>query len=51
MIPTSYPPPEEMARLTARMLLEIKAVHFNATEPFTFASGLQGDRPISTAAS
>ena len=24
MIPTSYPTPEEMARLTARMLLEIK---------------------------
>jgi orotate phosphoribosyltransferase len=29
-----------MARLTARMLLEIKAVHLNATEPFTLASGL-----------
>lgn len=40
MIPTSYPTPEEMARLTARMLLEIKAVHFNAEEPFTLASGL-----------
>ena len=40
MIPTSYPAPEEMARLTARMLLEIEAVHFNATEPFTLASGL-----------
>ncbi|MFK7835071.1 MAG: orotate phosphoribosyltransferase [Sulfitobacter sp.] len=40
MIPTSYPTPEEMARLTARMLLEIKAVHFNATTPFTLASGL-----------
>ncbi|WP_299597306.1 orotate phosphoribosyltransferase [uncultured Tateyamaria sp.] len=40
MIPTSYPTSEEMARLTARMLLEIKAVHFNATEPFTLASGL-----------
>ena len=40
MIPTSYPSPEEMARLTARMLLEIKAVHFNAAEPFTLASGL-----------
>ncbi|WP_299200488.1 orotate phosphoribosyltransferase [uncultured Tateyamaria sp.] len=40
MIPTSYPTPEEMARLTARMLLEIKAVHFNAAEPFTLASGL-----------
>ncbi len=40
MIPTSYPTPEEMARLTARMLLEIKAVHFNTEEPFTLASGL-----------
>lgn len=40
MIPTSYPDPAEMARLTARMLLEIKAVHFNAAEPFTLASGL-----------
>ena len=40
MIPTSYPSPQEMARLTARMLLEIKAVHFNAEEPFTLASGM-----------
>jgi len=40
MIPTSFPPKEEMARLTARMLLEIKAVHFNAETPFTLASGL-----------
>ena len=28
MIPTNYPTPEEMARLTARMLLEVGAVHF-----------------------
>lgn len=40
MIPSSYPPAEDIARLTARMLLEIKAVHFNAAEPFTLASGL-----------
>ncbi len=40
MIPSSYPDPNEIARLTARMLLEIKAVHFNATEPFILASGL-----------
>ncbi|MEL6103842.1 MAG: orotate phosphoribosyltransferase [Pseudomonadota bacterium] len=40
MIPTSYPEPAEMARLTARMLLEIEAVHFNAAEPFTLSSGL-----------
>ncbi|MGI3168125.1 orotate phosphoribosyltransferase [Pseudooceanicola sp. C21-150M6] len=40
MIPTSYPPREEIARLTAGMLLDIQAVHFNSTEPFTLASGL-----------
>ncbi|HKL54849.1 MAG: orotate phosphoribosyltransferase [Roseovarius sp.] len=40
MIPTAYPPRDEIARLTARMLLEIEAVHFNAAEPFTLASGL-----------
>ncbi|WP_171174276.1 orotate phosphoribosyltransferase [Ruegeria sp. HKCCD8929] len=40
MIPSSYPDATEIARLTARMLLEIKAVHFNAREPFTLASGL-----------
>lgn len=40
MIPTTFPPKEEIARLTARMLLEIKAVDFNTDEPFTLASGL-----------
>lgn len=40
MIPSSYPEPSEIARLTARMLLEIKAVHFNAADPFILASGL-----------
>ncbi|MGR3462228.1 MAG: orotate phosphoribosyltransferase [Roseovarius sp.] len=40
MIPATYPPKDEIARLTARMLLEIGAVHFNADEPFTLASGL-----------
>ena len=39
MIPTSFPDQREMARLTARMLLEIQAVHFNATEPFILTSG------------
>ena len=39
MIQTSYPDQREIARLTARMLLEIKAVHFNADEPFVLASG------------
>ena len=38
MIPTTFPPKEEIARLTARALLEIKAVHFNAETPFTLAS-------------
>ncbi len=40
MIPTSYPTREEMARLTARMLLEIKAVNFNTDTPYILASGL-----------
>ncbi len=40
MIPSTYPAKEEIARLTARMLLEIEAVHFNAEQPFTLASGL-----------
>ncbi|CTQ34205.1 orotate phosphoribosyltransferase [Jannaschia rubra] len=40
MIPTSFPPAPEIARLTARALLEVEAVHFNAREPFTLASGL-----------
>jgi len=40
MIPASFPQKEEIARLTARMLLEVKAVHFNAETPFTLASGL-----------
>jgi orotate phosphoribosyltransferase len=40
MMPSGYPPKDEIARLTARMLLEVKAVHFNAETPFTLASGL-----------
>ncbi len=40
MIPSSFPPQDEIARLTARMLLEIGAVHFSAAEPFRLASGL-----------
>ncbi|ABV94108.1 orotate phosphoribosyltransferase [Dinoroseobacter shibae DFL 12 = DSM 16493] len=40
MIPNSFPDQAEMARLTAGMLLEIEAVHFNAREPFILASGL-----------
>ena len=40
MIPSSYQSPKELARLTARMLLEVKAVHFNSEAPFILASGL-----------
>ena len=40
MIPSSYPNATEIARLTARMLLEIKAVDFNVKTPFKLASGL-----------
>lgn len=40
MISASFPPEEEIARLSARALLEIGAVHFNAKEPFILASGL-----------
>ena len=40
MITATFPAKEDVARLTAQMLLEIKAVHFNADTPFTLASGL-----------
>ena len=40
MIPTAYPSKDEIARLSARMLLEIGAVNFNTDEPYTLASGL-----------
>ncbi|EAQ01855.1 orotate phosphoribosyltransferase [Pseudooceanicola batsensis HTCC2597] len=40
MIPSSYPAQDEIARLTAGMLLDIEAVHFNSSDPFTLASGL-----------
>ena len=41
MFANSYPDRAEMAKLTAEMLLEIKAVHFSAEEPYTLASGLK----------
>ncbi len=41
MIPTAYPDRATMARLTARMLLDIKAVHFNTDTLYTHASGKQ----------
>ena len=40
MISSNYPADSEIARLTARMLLEVKAVHFNSKNPFILASGL-----------
>lgn len=39
MIPSTYPTKEEIARLTAGMLIEIGAIDFNTKEPFTHASG------------
>lgn len=41
MLPTAFPDRATVARLTARMLLDIKAVHFRPDEPFTLASGLR----------
>ena len=41
MLTTGFPEKQVMAELTAKMLLEIKAVHFRADEPFTFTSGLK----------
>ena len=40
MFSNGFPPDAEMARLTARMLLEIKAVHFRRDEPYRLTSGL-----------
>ena len=40
MLPSSFPDKKVIARLTASMLLEIKCVDFNSTNPFTLASGL-----------
>ena len=38
---TSFADKATVAELTARMLLEVKAVHFRADEPYTFTSGLK----------
>lgn len=40
MIPSTYPDPSEISRLTAKMLLEIGAVNFNSETPFILSSGL-----------
>lgn len=42
MIPAAFPPAAEIARLTARALLEVEAVAFNSREPYTYASGARG---------
>ncbi len=39
MIPARSPEHARIARLTAQMLLEIKAIHFNVDPPFIFTSG------------
>lgn len=40
MFSNAFPDRTEMARLTARMLLEIKAVNFRPKDPYTLASGM-----------
>ncbi|GGD34860.1 orotate phosphoribosyltransferase [Sinisalibacter lacisalsi] len=40
MIPSAFPDKSEIARLSARMLLEIGAVNFSPEDPFILASGL-----------
>ena len=40
MLPTGFPDAALVARQTARMLLEVKAVHFRADEPYRLTSGL-----------
>lgn len=41
MIPSTYPAPADMAQMTARMLLDIKAVHFNTADPYVHSNGKQ----------
>ncbi|KAA3513571.1 orotate phosphoribosyltransferase [Agrobacterium vitis] len=41
MTQTSFSDPAVMAELLAKMLWEIKAVHFNAAEPYKLASGMR----------
>lgn len=41
MIQTTFSEPAVMAELVARMLWEIKAVHFNAAEPYKLSSGMR----------
>lgn len=41
MFPNTFPDKAFIANQTARMLIEISAVHFNSREPYTFTSGLK----------
>ena len=41
MFANTFPSDEMMAEQTARMLLEVKAVHFRAADPYTLTSGLK----------
>ncbi|MEL7466731.1 MAG: orotate phosphoribosyltransferase [Pseudomonadota bacterium] len=41
MFQNTFPDDALMARQTARMLLEVKAVHFRADDPYTLTSGLK----------
>lgn len=40
MIPTTFSDPAVMAELVAKMLWEIKAVHFSADKPYKLSSGM-----------
>lgn len=40
MLPSSFPDRQLIAEMTAKMLLEIDAVHFRTDKPFMFTSGL-----------
>lgn len=40
MTPFSFADPADMAELTAKALLEVKAVHFRPEDPYKFTSGL-----------
>ena len=40
MIPSSFPAPDDIARIAARALLDVGAVAFRPEDPFTLASGL-----------
>lgn len=42
MITSGFPHKDVIARLSAKMLLEAGAVHFNARDPYVYASGLPG---------